>query len=232
MAPARWLDSRGVPLRAVVFDLDDTLIAATRARIRANRVLRELGIDPLRWRVVGDDWWRRYVQGEITPQELRHGRWLAVGLDGDAAVAADRAWRAVAFDCEFRIGARRLLREVHDAGLRTAILTNGTIDPQRRKIEKHGLAQLVDLVVVTEEIGIHKPDPRAFQQVVEALGVDPQDAAMVGDDLSNDVDGALAAGFRQAVWLARPPTDHHPDPRVTVVNGPRRVPEALGLAGG
>ncbi len=227
-----YLDSRGVSLHAVVFDLDDTLLAATRARIRANRILRELGIHPLRWRAVGDGWWRRYVQGEITSQELRHGRWLAVGLEGDAAVAADRAWRAVAFDCEFRIGARRLLREVHAAGLRTAILTNGTIDPQRLKIEKHGLAELVDLVVVTEEIGIHKPDPRAFRQVVGALGVDPHDAAMVGDDLSNDVDGALAAGFRQAVWLARPPVDHHPDPRATVVNGPRRVPEALGLAPG
>jgi putative hydrolase of the HAD superfamily len=219
-----------VALHAVVFDLDDTLLAATRARIRANRVLRELGIHPLRWRAVGDSWWRRYVQGEITTEELRHGRWLAVGLEGDAALAADRAWRAVAFDSEFRTGARRLLRQVRDAGLRTAILTNGTVDPQRRKIEKHGLAGLVDLVVVTEEIGIHKPDPRAFQQVLGLLGVSPEDAAMVGDDLHNDVDGALGSGFRQAVWLARPPIDHHPDPRVTVVNGPRQVPAALGLA--
>jgi HAD superfamily hydrolase (TIGR01509 family) len=216
----------------VVFDLDDTLLAATRARLRANRVLRQLGIHPLRWRAVGDAWWQRYVRGEITAEELRQGRWQAIGLVGDAAVAADNAWRAVAFDSEFRTGARRLLRQVRDAGLRTAILTNGTVDPQRGKIEKHGLAELVDLVVVTEEIGIHKPDPRAFRQVLGRLGVDAHDAAMVGDDLRNDVDGALATGFGQAVWLARPPIDHHPDPRVTVVNGPRQVSAALGLAPG
>ena len=218
-----------MPLRAVVFDLDDTLLAATRARVRSNRFLRELGIHPLTWRAVGDRWWERYVEGEISSEELRHGRWLALGLEGEAAVAADTAWRAVAFDLEFRTGARKLLREVRGAGLRTAILTNGTIDPQRRKIEKHGLAALVDLVVVTEEIGVHKPDHRAFDHVLAGLDVGAKDAAMVGDDLRNDVDGALATGFRQAVWLARPPIAHHPDPRVVVVNGPRQVPAALGL---
>ncbi|MBO0744258.1 MAG: HAD family hydrolase [Candidatus Dormibacteraeota bacterium] len=218
-----------MPLRAVVFDLDDTLLAATRARIRANRVLRELGIHPLRWRAVGDRWWRRYVQGEISSEELRHGRWHALGLDGEAALAADTAWRAVAFDSQFRTGARALLRQVRDAGLRTAILTNGTIDPQRRKIEKHGLVALVDLVVVTEEIGVHKPDPGAFSHILAGLDVAATDAAMVGDDLRNDVDGALAADFRQVVWLTRRPIRHHPDARVTVVNGPREVPGALGL---
>lgn len=220
-----------VTLHAVVFDLDDTLLAATRARLRANRILRELGIHPLRWRAVGDAWWLRYVRGEISGDELRHGRWHALGLDGEAAVAADTAWRAVAFDSQFRVGARRLLAHVREAGLRTAILTNGTIDPQRRKVEKHGLAALVDLVVVTEEIGVHKPDPRAFGHVVAGLAVRAGDAAMVGDDLRADVDGSLAAGFRQAVWLARPPITSHPDPRVTVVNGPRHVPTALGLVG-
>lgn len=219
-----------MPLQAVVFDLDDTLLAATRARLRANRVLRELGIHPLRWRKVGDVWWRRYVQGEITSEELRHGRWTALGLEGAAAVAADGAWRAVAFDSEFRSGARRLLREVREAGVRTAILTNGTVDPQRRKIEKHGLAALVDLVVVTEEIGVHKPDPRAFGRVLAGLGVEAPHAAMVGDDLHNDVDGALATGFGKVVWLARPPLVPHPDPRVTVVGGPPQVLAALGLA--
>lgn len=214
-----------------MFDLDDTLLAATRARLRANRVLRDLGIHPRQWRKVGDLWWRRYVQGEITSDELRRGRWAALGLEGAAAFEADTAWRAVAFDSEFRSGARRLLREVREAGLRTAILTNGTIDPQRRKIEKHGLANLVDVVVVTEEIGVHKPDPRAFARVLAALGVEAPDAAMVGDDLRNDVDGALASGFGRVVWLARPPLAPHPDPRVTVVGGPPQVVAALGLGG-
>lgn len=171
------------------------------------------------------------MEGEINSEELRHGRWHALGLDGQAALAADAAWRAVAFDSEFRTGARSLLRQVRDAGLRTAILTNGTVDPQRRKIEKHGLAGLVDLVVVTEEIGVHKPDPRAFGHVLAGLDVPAVDAAMVGDDLRNDVDGALAADFQRAVWLTRPPIRHHPDARVTVVNGPREVPGALGLDG-
>lgn len=70
------------------------------------------------------------MRGEVTGAEVRYGRWLALGLSHAEAVAADTAWRAVAFDSEFRTGARRLLRDVREAGLRTAILTNGTIDPQ------------------------------------------------------------------------------------------------------
>ncbi|MGH7911106.1 MAG: HAD family hydrolase [Candidatus Dormibacteraceae bacterium] len=218
-----------MPLQAVVFDLDDTLLAATRARLRSNRVLRELGVHPLRWRSLSDGWWRRYVAGEITSEQLRHGRLAALGFDRAAAVAADAAWRAVAFDSEFRTGARMLLRQTREAGLRTAILTNGTIDPQRGKIEKHGLAELVDLVVVSEEIGVHKPSSEAFHQVLAPLGVEADRAAMVGDDLHNDIEGALAAGFARAIWLADPGTHRHADRRVVIASGPPQVLGALGI---
>ncbi|MFZ0218513.1 MAG: HAD-IA family hydrolase [Candidatus Dormiibacterota bacterium] len=72
-------------------------------------------------------------------------------------------------------------------------------DPQRRKIAANGLAELVDAVVVTEEIGAHKPSREAFRHVLSLLAIEPAAAAMVGDDLANDVDGALAAGFARVV---------------------------------
>lgn len=218
-------------LRAVVFDLDDTLLASTRARLRSNRVLRELGVHPLRWRTAGEESWRRFVAGEITSAQLRRERWTRLGFSDEAADAADLRWRAVAFDSAFRTGARRLLEQVRAAGLRTAILTNGTIDPQRRKIEKHRLAELVDVVVVTEEIGVHKPHPGAFQEVLALLGVAPDDAVMVGDNLENDIEGALAAGFSRAIWLAGPGATPLEDARVSIVRSPRQVLDALGLDG-
>lgn len=65
--------------------------------------------------------------------------------------------------------------------------------------------------------------------MLSGLRVDARDAAMVGDDHRDDIDGALATGFKEAVWLARPPIEHHSGPRVAVVRGPGQVLSALDL---
>jgi HAD superfamily hydrolase (TIGR01549 family) len=220
-------------LRGLVFDLDDTLVAATRARLRGNRVLRELGIDPRHWRRVSGRWWVRYQAGEISSQELRFGRFAELGLQGEAAIAADEAWRRVAFGARLRRGARRLLLEARRAGLRTAILTNGTIDPQRNKLRANGLLELVDVALVSEEVGHHKPHPEAFRHALAQLGLGPPEAAMIGDDLAADVEGALQAGFSRVAWITGEPGARHADARVVVVSRLDQVLPALevGLDG-
>jgi FMN phosphatase YigB (HAD superfamily) len=64
------------------------------------------------------------------------------------------------------------------------------------------LADHFDAVVVSGEVGTGKPDPVVFAHAVEALGVEPGDAVMVGDNLLKDVDGAIAAGLG-AIWVNR-----------------------------
>ncbi|MDR0360148.1 MAG: HAD family hydrolase [bacterium] len=216
-------------LRGLVFDLDDTLVAATRARLRGNRVLRELGIDPRHWRQVSGRWWRRYQAGEITSQELRFGRFAELGLEGEAGVAADEAWRRVAFGARLRLGARRLLLEARRAGLRTAILTNGTIDPQRNKLQANGLVELVDVTIVSEEVGHHKPHPEAFRHALGRLELGAAQAGMVGDDLAADVEGALQAGFARIAWVTGAQDAGHPDERVVVVRRLDQVLPALDI---
>ena len=96
--------------------------------------------------------------------------------------------------------ARATLERLHAAGLRTGVLTNGRSEIQRRKLRATGVDALVDAICISEELGVAKPDVRAFAQAAAAVGVDPADAAMVGDSLPNDVVGALAAGFGLVVW--------------------------------
>lgn len=72
-------------------------------------------------------------------------------------------------------------------------------------------------VVTSAEIGVAKPDPRPFAAALTALGVAPQDAVHVGDDLEADVGGARAAGLR-GVLLDRDGT-HAGAPGVEVVPG-------------
>ena len=94
------------------------------------------------------------------------------------------------------------------------------------KAEQTGLLHLVAGVVVTEEIGFHKPDPRAFAAALALTGDSAPRAAMVGDRWEFDIEGALEAGFRRAVWVSR--SRRRPaDPRVKIVKSLPQVLPAL-----
>lgn len=83
-----------------------------------------------------------------------------------------------------------------------AILTNGTPGLQREKIAGSGLAHYFDAVTVAGEVGVGKPDGRAFAAALETAGATPGQTVMVGDNLRRDVQGAQQSGLR-AFWLNR-----------------------------
>ena len=211
-------------IRTVVLDLDDTLLASSLAQRRARRMLRQHGIDPVRFANAERGWWRRFVGGSCTIDELRLGRFQDCGVTGALAVRLCAAYREIANAGLPRRGARRLLSQLRAGGLRTVILTNGTVDPQLRKVLASGFDSLVDAVVITEEVGYHKPHPDAFAAALERVSGAPASAAMVGDALHYDIEGALAAGFARALWLTS--RKAHPDPRVLTI---RRLAEVLPL---
>ena len=93
---------------------------------------------------------------------------------------------------------------------RLAILTNGTPGLQREKIAGSGLAHYFDAVTVAGEVGVGKPDARAFAAALKAAGATPGQTVMVGDNLRRDVQGAQQAGMR-AFWLNRHGREREPD---------------------
>jgi HAD superfamily hydrolase (TIGR01662 family) len=88
------------------------------------------------------------------------------------------------------------------AGYRLAILAN---QPAERTTELRALGVEADVVAMSEELGVHKPDPTFFARALELMGNPaPARVAYVGDRIDNDVLPAAAAGMR-AVWLRRGP---------------------------
>ena len=85
---------------------------------------------------------------------------------------------------------------------RLAILTNGSPISQRRKLESTGILNMFELSVVSGEVGIDKPDPRIFDVMCERMNVKPEDCLYVGDNYANDVLGARNAGWN-AIYLNR-----------------------------
>lgn len=95
-----------------------------------------------------------------------------------------------------------VLAWIREHQLRTAIVTNGETVWQMRKIERLGLLPLVDRVVVSETVGIRKPDPRIFTFALAELGTAPHLTWFVGDDLAKDIGGATATGM-VSIWFRR-----------------------------
>lgn len=201
-------------LKVVLFDLDDTLVdQESAARAALLDWALELGLDLddqdellAAWLAVSEEAYARYSRREITFAEQRRVR-VREFLGADASdeeadelfsgylTRYEQAWRA--FD-----DAVPTLRRVRDAGLVTALLTNGDGVYQHRKLDRTGLAAHLDVVVASGDLPAGKPDPRAFAAACEILGVAPGSVLMVGNDVVKDYQGSLDAGLR-AVLLDR-----------------------------
>ena len=97
-------------------------------------------------------------------------------------------------------GAIETLQRLQMTDIRLGLLTNGSAEMQRAKIERFSLAEYFDHIQIEGEFGIGKPDERAFRHALEALSVEPTEAWMVGDNLDFDIRGAQQVGI-YAVWV-------------------------------
>jgi HAD superfamily hydrolase (TIGR01662 family) len=93
------------------------------------------------------------------------------------------------------------LRKLRDRGFRLGSITNRAYSGPRfhQELRDLGLARLFEVTVVSCDIGYMKPHPGIFQVALERMGIDPEEAVMVGDNLRADVEGAKTLGMR-AVW--------------------------------
>jgi putative hydrolase of the HAD superfamily len=86
------------------------------------------------------------------------------------------------------------------SGCRLALLTNGAGDGQRRKIDRFGLTELFDAILVEGEVGFGKPDERIYRLALRELNVSAGDAWMVGDNLEWDIAAPQKLGLF-TVWI-------------------------------
>ena len=89
-----------------------------------------------------------------------------------------------------------LLQELKQRGYITGVITNGPAYLQNHKMQQSGLMPWVDVLVVSGDYGIHKPDPRIYEIAAEKIHLNPEDCVYVGDHPVNDIQGALGAGMK------------------------------------
>jgi HAD superfamily hydrolase (TIGR01662 family) len=122
------------------------------------------------------------------------------------------------------------LHGLRERGYRIAIIGN---QPAIRTRELRSLGVAADVMAMSEELGVAKPDPAFFSEALRLMGAAAEDVAYVGDRIDNDVRPADAIGMR-AVWLRRGPwgvipVAQPPEARLVVtslVELPARLAEA------
>jgi putative hydrolase of the HAD superfamily len=231
-------------VRAVLFDLDDTLFDHRNSSADALRRLQQAH-ECFR-RAPFDEFEREHasllelvhpevVSGRLGIDEARSERFRRLfnrfGVEADPLQCdeAARMYRSGYLDSRrATAGAAALLMAL---GSRAAvgIVSNNILSEQRDKLDHLGLSQFVDALIVSGETGMSKPDPGIFNIALDAVGARPDEAVMVGDSWSADVLGGLTAGIR-AVWfnpLRLPPPD--PSLRIAEIHALEPTPETLAL---
>ncbi|CAM3635632.1 HAD family hydrolase [Marinicrinis lubricantis] len=101
---------------------------------------------------------------------------------------------------ELMEGAQDVIEHLKSKQIKLGIITNGAVHTQHAKIDQAGIRPYFDCIVVSDEVGVKKPDRQIFDIALERLNIHPQQTWYVGDHPRNDVHGAREAGL-QAVWL-------------------------------
>jgi putative hydrolase of the HAD superfamily len=107
---------------------------------------------------------------------------------------SDHAW----IDCARTPGTHEVLAALRSRGIKLGLVTNGWSAKQRACLAALELTGAFDAVIVSEEAGVKKPDPRIYQLTLTALDAAAEAAVFVGDHPENDVRGPQALGIRTA----------------------------------
>ncbi|MEV8595611.1 HAD family hydrolase [Streptomyces sp. NPDC052012] len=218
-------------IRAVVWDVDDTLFDYTsadreglRAHLLAEGVLgRYATVEEalVRWREITDAQWARFASGEVDFETQRRDRtrvFLGRDLTDDEADDWFRRY-LVHYEAAWSLFPDVLpVLDALAATHRHAVLSNSSLPVQDRKLRVLGVHDRFEAILCAAELGVSKPDPGAFLAACEALSLPPHQVAYVGDHPEIDGRGAAEAGLL-SVWIDRGGAYAAVDPP----EGPRRI---------
>ena len=204
-------------IKAVLFDLDDTLFDHQHSRRCGLRALQatypilqsvSLPVLETRHEMLLAANYDQVLQGKISMDAARIARMQALceayglPLSAGEAESATLCYRQAYEQNRRAIPGIKPLLEALKERVRLGIITNGLVDVQHEKLRICQLTGYFDAFVISEEVGVKKPDPKIFSIALKELDVKAPEAGFVGDSWQADMLGAQASGLR-AVWLNR-----------------------------
>jgi len=207
-----------MPVQAIFFDLDDTLVDDVASYpLSIERLCRDFAFDPDRLRAAYDilspDFW---AAGDLNAirEELWRRALERCGYDTSLAAAVRDSYLSHRVESTQALPAVEEVLGALAGRYRLAVITNGGGDIQPKRLQHLGLDRYFELILASTDVNAGKPDPAIFAHALDRLDLDAASTWHVGDSLASDVLGALNAGLT-AVWFnrhARPRGAAHPAP--------------------
>lgn len=201
--------------RSIFIDLDDTLWAFTENardtfeemyhQYRFERYFQSFDHFMKLYTPKNLELWDLYGRHEISKDELNARRFsyplLQVGVDDPALVKAysDGFFAAIPYKRKLMPHAMEAL-EYLSGKYRLYILSNGFRELQEQKMRSAGILHYFRKIVLSEDIGAHKPFPAIFNFAMSATQSEFRTSLMIGDNWKNDVAGARDVGMGQGYY--------------------------------
>ncbi len=202
----------GRKIRAVVFDMYETLVTMTKSQTyKGKNIAEDIGISEAKFREVWDPSENLRTLGKMTFEATIEKVLRANDLFSRELLEKVVSKRIDSQKWPFETVDSRIipmLKGLESMGIKVALVSN-CYPEERDVIRQSGLWKYFDAACLSCELGIKKPDPRIFEKCLELLQLDPGQCLYVGDGGSMELEAARDAGMQvcQAAWYLREGTD-------------------------
>lgn len=194
----------------IFFDIDDTLVTNSRAQTQAalrfwdefsERLAPTRQEFPAVWDAVMQKHFAECEAGRISFEEQRRRRMREILGAEDEDGSIFRTYLAH-YEREWALFEDVLPCLDALNGARLGIISNGSGEQQKRKLRQLGIADKFTTVIISEDLGVWKPNPEIFRAACNQAAAAPKDCVYIGDSLLTDARASQAAGMR-GIWLNR-----------------------------
>lgn len=192
--------------KVLLFDADETLFDFKKSEsIALEHAVSDFNIpyDPEHhlkiYKGINTAIWKEFEEGKITQNTLKVERFnrlsQELGIIFDPYRFSERYMYHLA-EASFLLDDAITLLKKLDGKFNLVILTNGLAYVQNRRIGKSSIADYFSHIIISEEVGVAKPNPEIFEHTLKLIGhMDKSEVLMIGDSLSSDIKGGNNFGI-------------------------------------
>ncbi len=197
--------------KAIIFDLDNTLLDYTRSELESMRqTCRDHSLFQADGGQEWDSFWSRFLEhnfrhwnnfvngGEVKSiRDVLHYSFRDT-LNRSEILhkqLAESYWRYFCDNCYFEEGVQDVLEWAQQQRFQLGIITNGIGEAQRSRLKAGGIDHLFQALIVSDEVRVRKPAKEIFEMALGHLGARREEVLFVGDSLTDDYEGAVRSGI-------------------------------------
>lgn len=193
-------------IKAVFIDIDNTLLDFNKCALWSmQKVFNDYGLSFENsmfdtFNMINNRLWLRIEKGELTKEELYACRWnmifALIGIDVDGVEFENVFYSYLTESAEPVEGALDLLKYLHGKYLVCAA-SNASYAQQIKRLNNAGMAEYLDRIFISEQIGFSKPQKEFFERCFEKISpIVPSETVMIGDSLTADIGGGASFGMK------------------------------------